>query len=323
MTTPQILNALADPDILKVAADALRRGEVVAFPTETVYGLGAHALDAQAVAKIFEIKGRPATNPLIVHVASIEAARKLTSEWPEVATQLAERFWPGPLTIILPRSPDVPDIVTAGLDSVGIRIPRHPVAKYLLELAGVPVAAPSANPYMGVSPTRADHVSQGLPGLKYIVDAGPTDVGVESTVITLVGRPRVLRPGMVTLSMLREVIPEVEFDEDLVVDEGAAASPGLAKKHYSPNAKVIIADPSYRQVFQGSRVGILRCTPDSPTTLDAMVIVLPSDADSYARGLYAALHELDNAGCRTIIIEPPPYDEEWTAVWNRIRRAAG
>lgn len=324
MSTPQILDVIADPKLLTIAADALRSGEVVAFPTETVYGLGAHALDEDAVRKIFEIKGRPPTNPLIVHVASVEAARELVREWPPEADALAEAFWPGPLTMILPRNPAIPDIVTAGLDSVGIRVPSHSVAQRLLELAGVPVAAPSANPYMGVSPTCAQHVSQGLPGLKYIVDAGPCSVGLESTVISLVGAPRILRPGMVTLSMIRRILPTVEVADDSVAEGQAAMSPGLAQKHYSPKARVMIAPPSARAMLKGNRVGVILRKSATPTEtiLDALAITLPNDAQGYARGLYAALHDLDSQGCETIIIEPPPHDDEWTAVWNRIKRAA-
>lgn len=324
MSTPHILDAIADPNLLEIAADALRAGEVVAFPTETVYGLGAHALDANAVKKIFEIKGRPPTNPLIVHVASVDAARELVRHWPSEADALAEAFWPGPLTMILPRSSAIPDIVTAGRDSVGIRVPSHSVAQRLLELAGVPVAAPSANPYMGVSPTCAQHVAEGLPGLKYIVDAGPCSVGLESTVISLLGTPRILRPGMVTLSMIRRILPNVEVADEAVAEGEAAMSPGLAQKHYSPRARVMIAGPATRSMLKGNRVGVILRKSDEPRELilDALVITLPNDAQGYARGLYAALHDLDSQGCETIIIEPPPYDDDWAAVWNRIKRAA-
>jgi len=323
MKTPVLIDAIKEPDTLAVAADALRAGEVVAFPTETVYGLGAHALDSEAVREIFRIKGRPATNPLIVHVKDKASAMALVSEWPAEADALADAFWPGPLTIVLPKSTIVPDEVTAGLDSVGIRVPRHPVARRLLELADIPIAAPSANPYTGVSPTLAEHVINGLPDLKYVVDGGATDVGLESTVFSLVGEPRILRPGMVTLSQIQKILPNAKgWDDDDHTDDVAARSPGLARKHYSPSARVIVADLEIRPMVSGTRVGVIRCSPNSPPILDALVKVLPSDADGYAQGLYSALHELDAAGCTTILIEPPPHDEAWGAVWNRIKRAA-
>ncbi|MFW6201455.1 MAG: L-threonylcarbamoyladenylate synthase, partial [Gemmatimonadota bacterium] len=189
-----------DPAAIDRAARALREGRLIAFPTETVYGLGADALDADAVRRIFEAKERPPRNPLIVHVADAAAARGLVERWPPAAGRLADAFWPGPLTLVLPKRPEVPDEVTAGLPTVAVRVPSHPVARALLLAAGVPVAAPSANPFTGVSPTTARHVQSGLADrIDLVLDAGPTPVGIESTVVDLSGpKPRLLRPGMIS-----------------------------------------------------------------------------------------------------------------------------
>ncbi|HVX66855.1 MAG TPA: L-threonylcarbamoyladenylate synthase, partial [Bryobacteraceae bacterium] len=190
------------------AAELIRAGRLVAFPTETVYGLGANALDAGAVARIFAVKARPSTSPLIVHVASLEAARELAAEWPEEAGALGRRYWPGPLTLVLPKKPQIPDIVTAGIGTVGLRVPAHPVALALLQAAGVPIAAPSANRFMGLSPTSAAHVRESLgAGVDLVLDGGPTRVGIESTVLSLVGgTPVLLRPGMIPLEELEAVV---------------------------------------------------------------------------------------------------------------------
>src|SRR5438105_4505328 len=182
---------------IEAAADALRRGRLVAFPTETVYGLGANALDPEAVARIYAVKGRPPTSPLIVHVASVEMAKSLIATWPEAADRMARRFWPGPLTLVLPKQPTIPSIVTAGLSTVGLRMPSHPMALALIKAAGVPLAAPSANRFTQLSPTTADHVRQSLGSdVDLILDGGPCEVGIESTVVSLAGpQPVLLRPG--------------------------------------------------------------------------------------------------------------------------------
>lgn len=306
-------------DVLKPAAAALRDGQVVAFPTETVYGLGANALDATAVARIFEAKGRPPTNPLIVHVASLDDVMSVVREWPESAQRLAERFWPGPLTLVLRKNSMIPGIVTADLDTVGVRVPRHPVARRLIELAGVPVAAPSANRYMGVSPTTADHVVKGLSNeIQWVVDSGPTEVGLESTVLSLVGRPRVLRLGMISLEAIQEVLPELAPYYDEVVEGVSASSPGQARRHYAPEAKVIIGDPELRKAFNSPRVGVVSFSRLEGGGLGR---VMPRDPDGYARELYDALHMMDEAGCETIIVEPPPTTAKWQAIWDRLRRA--
>ncbi len=306
-------------DDLMPVADALRDGQVVAFPTETVYGLGANAMDAAAVARIFEAKGRPPTNPLIVHVASIDDVMSVVREWPESAQRLAERFWPGPLTLVLRKNPLIPGIVTADLDTVGVRVPRHPVARRLIELAGVPLAAPSANRYMGVSPTTAEHVVKGLNNeIKWVVDSGPAEVGLESTVLSLVGRPRVLRLGMISLESIQEVLPELEPYYDEVVEGVSASSPGQARRHYAPEAKVIIGDPELRKAFNSPRVGVVSFSRLEGGGLGR---VMPRDPEGYARELYDALHMMDEAGCETIIVEPPPTTAKWQAIWDRLRRA--
>ncbi len=322
---PKIINvdpAAFDQADLQPAVDKILAGELVAFPTETVYGLGANALDGDAVRHIYQVKGRPPGNPLIVHVSSIEQAKSVTSEWPEVAQQMAEQFWPGPLTMVLPKADSVPDIVTAGLDTVAVRFPAHPIARALIEMAGTPLAAPSANRYTGISPTTAQHVIRSLGDqLDMVIDGGPTDVGLESTVVSLVGPPHVLRPGMVDLDDLSEVAAVEPHNDRLYVEDEAAASPGMARKHYAPSARVVITSPSMRQVLNTKLVGILRLA-GGPPILDAFVIDMPSDPDGYARQLYDALHRCDEQGCEYIVIEPPPKNTRWDAIWNRIRRAA-
>jgi L-threonylcarbamoyladenylate synthase len=284
------------------AAELLRAGRLVAFPTETVYGLGAHALDPEAVRLIFEVKGRPSSSPLIVHVASIEAARELAAEWPEKAQVLAERFWPGPLTIIVPKKPIVPDIVTAGLPSVGLRIPAHPMARALLEAAAIPVAAPSANRFTELSPTTAEHVREGLAGrhVDLVLDGGPCTVGIESTVISLVGGPpRILRPGMVTRTQIEQAIGPVEVT-------AGAESPGQHRRHYSP--------PRTRVVIDGK--------PSTGRGVHLEAARMPRDAAKYAEQLYSLLHELDQQGYDWISVELPPDTAEWAGIRDRLKRAA-
>ncbi len=215
------------------AAELLKAGELVAFPTETVYGLGANALDAAAVAKIFAVKQRPLSSPLIVHVANVAMARDVAAVWPDAAEKLAAAFWPGPLTVVVPKKSIVPDLVTAGLPSVGIRVPRHPVALQLIEAAGVPLAAPSANRFTEVSPTTAAHVRAAFPDLM-VIDGGACSVGIESTVISFAGeRPKILRPGMVSRADIEAVIGPVDVG-------GGAESPGQHVKHYSPRTPVLL-----------------------------------------------------------------------------------
>lgn len=295
------------------AAALLRSGGLVAFPTETVYGLGANALDPAAVARIYAAKGRPSTSPLIVHVADVAMARKVAAEWPEAAQRLAERFWPGPLTLVLAKQSVVPDSVTAGLGTVGVRQPAHPVALELIRQAGVPVAAPSANPFMGLSPTTAEHVRVGLgDAVDLVVDGGTCPVGIESTVLSLVGgRPVLLRPGMVSRAMLEEVIGPVELAGEAAEDE-AHAAPGMHARHYAPRTPLRMGEP-------GTESGYLWHTAEGESE---MAVRLPAEAEGYAAGLYEALHLLDAAGLQEIVVEPVPEGVEWDGVRDRLARAA-
>ncbi len=317
-----------DPDPLAIteAAVAINAGGLVAFPTETVYGLGALALDPHAVRRIYKAKGRPSFNPVIVHVATPEGAKELVTDWPVGAERLARAFWPGPLTLVLPRASTVPNEVTAGLDSVGIRIPAHPVALALLRAAAVPVAAPSANRYTELSPTTADHVQQSLGGeVDVLLDGGPTTVGIESTVVDLTGaHPTLLRPGMISAGALSAVLgvpvkragPEPRGDAPRL-------SPGQVERHYAPRARLSILDgDSIADVrVAGERVGLILRTAsvDDPK---AVVIRLPDDPQGFAHGLYAALHSLDEAGCTRILVEELPRDPAWDAIRDRLERAS-
>jgi len=320
-----------DPSALGDAAQVLRQGGLVAFPTETVYGLGAHALDERAVERIYQAKGRPAYNPLIVHVASVDAARELSAAWPAEADLLAERFWPGPLTLVVPKAADVPDAVSAGLDTVGVRVPAHPVAHALLVAAGVPVAAPSANRSMGVSPTTAEHVRRSLgSAVDVIVDGGPCPVGIESTVLSLAGEvPTILRPGSIGADELREVLGRVEVASAAPRGTAARPSPGMLDRHYAPRAEVRLFDPGAREAAFAKAVwaagdqravGVIAFAPVSAS--GAEVVEMPGDAGEYGARLYAALHALDAAGCDVIWIEQVPDAPEWAGIHDRLRRAA-
>jgi L-threonylcarbamoyladenylate synthase len=329
-TTIQVDPDTPQAEAIAEAAERLRQGDLVAFPTETVYGLGANALDAEAVARIFMAKGRPARNPLIVHVADVEAARAIVAVWPEEATRLAERFWPGPLTLVLPRAACIPDIVTGGGPTVGIRVPAHPVAQALLRAAGVPIAAPSANRSLQISPTRAEHVARSLGGrIPLILDGGATSGGLESTVVSLSGdRPQLLRPGLLPPSAIEAVIGPIGRPESRPAPEDGAPlpAPGMLSRHYAPRAPLELhADGAVRAhqlIAQGKRVG--RLTFDSPTlALPGLITVSMSrDPARYAAHLYAALHELDAAEVQAILVDTPPEDEAWLAVRDRLHRAA-
>lgn len=288
---------------LAEAARVLREGGVAAFPTETVYGLGANALDAKAVARIYELKGRPSTSPLIVHVASVEMARTLVRTWPEAAERLAAKWWPGPLTLVLPKRARVPDVVTAGLDTAGIRMPAHPVALALLKEAGVPLAAPSANRFTQLSPTSAEHVKAAFGEAVPVLDGGPCEVGIESTVVSLAGeRPVLLRPGMVSREELEKILGPIE---DAAPAEGAHESPGLHERHYQPRTPLFVAlTPPAEGKGRYLRVEDLSREPAG-----------------YARRLYAELHRLDTEGLDWIAVEPPPEGPAWEGIRDRLRRA--
>jgi L-threonylcarbamoyladenylate synthase len=318
---------------VKRAAELLRAGEVVALPTETVYGLAANAFDANAVAKIYEVKGRPAHNPIIVHVAGLELAQRCVSHWPESAAQLAKSFWPGPLTLVLPRAQIIPDIVTAGGTTVGVRWPSHPFMQAVVRECGFPLAAPSANLSNSISPTNAQHVAKQLGDkIPLIVDGGQSQVGIESTVIDLVTQPaRVLRPGMIHEESLLAVVSEVRAEKGEGRAEAALRSPGLLKKHYSPKAKLIVL--SWRdavdldsQLAPGnvprSKVHVIAHT-NIPNGADyGGISVIPHDAEAFARAVYAELHRCDEAGAELIVVETLPGGAEWRAIADRLTRAA-
>ncbi|MCZ2151633.1 MAG: threonylcarbamoyl-AMP synthase [Bryobacterales bacterium] len=301
---------------LEQAAAILRNGGLVALPTETVYGLGASALDARAVARIYEVKGRPATSPLIVHVCSVEMARGLARAWSAEADTLAARFWPGPLTMVVPKREMIPDIVTAGLDTVGLRLPAHEVMREVIRRAGVPVAAPSANRFTELSPTTADHVRAAFGNtLDMILDGGPCEVGIESTVLSLAGPdPVLLRPGMVSLEDLEAALGRQVHMAGKV--EGAHPSPGMHHRHYSPRTPVILVRggklPAGRGAYLWTR------TPAHAEYEQRM----PANATAYARQLYEALHAADGLGLEWIAVEMPPETEEWAGVLDRLRRAS-
>jgi L-threonylcarbamoyladenylate synthase len=313
-----------DPDIIERAADVLRRGGLVAFPTETVYGLGANALDADAVGRIFTAKGRPSNNPLIVHVADAAQVAQLTSSRPDPFAPLAAAFWPGPLTLVLPKSEIVPDIVTAGGPTVAVRMPAHPVALALLRETKLPLAAPSANLSSELSPTSADHVLRGLAGrIDLILDAGPTTAGIESTVLDLtVQPPRVLRPGPITATQLEAVIGPVAQVIRSNAPDTPLPSPGLLPRHYAPRTPLELGTVERVRdlVRQGTRVGWV--THTGTAVANATTREMQANAAEYATNLYAVLHELDTLGLNRIIVEPLPEGHEWLAIRDRLRRAS-
>ncbi len=306
-------------DAITHAAELLRSGKLVAFPTETVYGLGANALDAVAVARIFEVKGRPNTSPVIVHVSDYDMATKVAAAWPEKARVLAEKFWPGPLTFVLPKTPAVPDIVTAGLPTVGVRMPAHPVALALIAAAQIPVAAPSANRFAQVSPTTAEHVRQALGDrVDFILDGGPCTVGIESTVLSLVEDvPVLLRPGGISRQQIEAVIGEIASAEP--ASEGAHPSPGMHPRHYSPRTPLFLVRDGHVPAKGTGAYLQLRCPPHEQVT---EVIVMPDTAAEYAARLYSILHALDARGYDWIAVDTPGPGAEWEAVLDRLRRAA-
>lgn len=321
--------ASPDPAALAPAADTLRRGGLVAFPTETVYGLGAHALDSDAVARIYAAKGRPGYNPLIVHVADVDAARRLASAWPRTADALASAFWPGPLTLVLPKNDAIPDSVTAGLPTVALRVPAHPVAHALLRAAGIPVAAPSANRSTEVSPTTAQHVVRSLgERVDVIVDGGPCPVGIESTVLSLAGPvPTLLRPGTISIDELRAVIGDVALPSPSPDATAARPSPGMLDRHYAPRAELRLFDPQENaRLPSGSdgRTAAMLIGPPRQTAIppEMDVVRMPEDPAEYASALYGTLHDLDAQGYARIWVQQPPDAPAWAGVRDRLRRAA-
>ncbi len=313
------------PAVITRAAEVLRTGGLVAIPTETVYGLAALADDPTAVARIFAAKGRPSTNPIIVHVFDAPAARVLTRGWPASAAALSARFWPGALTLVLPRDAShVPDGVTGGGSTVALRSPSHPVARALLAALGRPLAAPSANPFQSLTATTADHVLKGLDGrIEMVLDAGPCEHGIESTVVDLsVEPPTLLRPGAIALAALQSVVPAITVRTLFLPDDRLAPSPGLIRKHYAPRATLRVVAESSLAIVAATTHGPVGVVTRHPVDLpNAMVRELPTDPIGYTAGLFAALHDLDDRGCANILVVDLPPGPDWHAVRDRLARA--
>lgn len=312
---------------VECAAGLLRAGELVAFPTETVYGLGADASNPAAVAKIFAAKGRPADHPLIVHLPGDDLLDRWAREVPDAAYELAEAFWPGPLTLILKRAPGVPDAVTGGQDTVGLRVPGHPLALDLLRAFGGGIAAPSANRFGRISPTTAAHVREELGNaVALVLDGGPCQVGIESTILDLSGAdPRILRPGAVSAAMIAKVLGRWPAQGP------AAAAPrasGTLEAHYAPRTPLALLPPDVvifavrEALARNEKLGVL--APQAVPITDPRIVWRQAAADpaAFAHDLYAALRELDAAGCARIVVQRPPQTEGWQAVNDRLRRAA-
>lgn len=316
-------------EVIAAAAEVIRRGGLVAFPTETVYGLGADALSEAAVLGIFAAKGRPSYNPIIAHVASVDHARTLVTHWPDAAGRLAATFWPGPLTLVLPKAPHVPLALTAGRHTVAVRMPAHAVALALIKAADRAIAAPSANRFTELSPTTADHVERGLgTRVDMILDSGSTMVGIESTVVDLTGAsPVLLRPGTLFRAALEQVlgVPLSDPAPAAHATESRPA-PGMMERHYAPRARVVLTPASevaamiVRENAAGYRVGAIVIGADA--TRASTLQRLPADAAGYAHGLYAAMHAMDEAECDVACVELPPDAPEWAGVNDRLRRAA-
>jgi L-threonylcarbamoyladenylate synthase len=322
---PQPTNVVnADEAAIARAVELVRAGEVVAFPTETVYGLGADASNADAVAKIFTLKGRPETHPVIVHLADAGALDAWTREIPSGARTLAATFWPGPLTMILKRAGDVLDAVTGGQDTVGIRIPSHPVAKQLLAAFGGGIAAPSANKFGRVSPTTAMHVfSDFVHAVPLVLDGGASAVGIESTIVDFSGEhPRLLRPGGVPAAAIEEALGAPLAP----ADDAAPRAPGSHALHYAPRAQLKLV----RRVemletlssHKGRRIGALALEVSVPRLNQALQRVVPVVAVQYAHELYSALRALDAQNVDVILVEAPPKTPAWQAINDRLARAA-
>lgn len=327
--TPQLFKAA-----VQRASGLLKAGEVVALPTETVYGLAANALNPAAVSRIFEIKGRPAHNPMIVHVSDVEMAKACASNWPPLAQELAQVFWPGPLTLVLPRATQIPPVVTAGGPTVGLRWPSHPFIQHVIRECGFPLAAPSANLSNRISPTNADHVLKSLGDkIPLIVDGGQSQVGIESTVLDLsVSPPRLLRPGMIHEQALLAVTGELTLG--FGGSEEALKSPGQLRTHYAPRAKLRVLlwrddNDLKNQILAELPEGaaLSTCHIIAHTRIPAGsgfggVSVIPHDPEAFARAIYAELHQCDDLGADLIVVEGLPKTGEWSAISDRLKRAA-
>jgi L-threonylcarbamoyladenylate synthase len=319
-----------DEGKLAEAADLLRQGKLVVFPTETVYGIGANAFDADAVQRVFQAKGRPPENPVIVHIGNRSDVDSVVSEWPAAAQRLADKFWPGPLTLVLPKKAAIPPIVTAGSPTVAVRMPAHPVALRLIQLAGVPVAAPSANRSGELSPTTAEHALAAMNGrVDLIIDAGPTQVGLESTVLNLCSTPpQLLRPGMISPAQLEAEIGPIVRRESLASSlTSPVLSPGMLPRHYAPRTATECAATGKARVEEllrsGAAIGWVTFQADGWTSNALLhVRTMPKDPAEYGARLYATLHELDQLGLSRIVVDLPPQAEEWLAVRDRLMRAS-
>jgi L-threonylcarbamoyladenylate synthase len=316
----------AKPEEIATAVQALRDGELVAFPTETVYGLGAHAAYPAALRRVFELKGRPTTHPLIVHIDSPRYLARWAREVPESASRLAERFWPGPLTLVLPRAENVHRLVTGGQDTVAVRVPSHPMAQQLLTAFGGGIAAPSANRYGRLSPTRAEHVREEFgDAVRVVLDGGDCRLGLESTIVAcLDGTVRLLRPGAVTLSQLEQVVGEVLTG----VSANAPRVPGSGAAHYAPTTPLSVVPSGELEELVasltqgGQRIAVLAQHPPLGTYRLTTWINGGQRPENYAHDLYAHLRALDKAGCARILVQEVPADERWDAAYDRLQRAA-
>ena len=311
---------------LEAAVDALRDGELVAFPTETVYGLGANASNPAAVRKVFELKGRPPSHPVIVHIDQRKYLKRWVREVSPAAEKLAEAFWPGPLTLVLPRAESVHDVVTGGQDTVAIRIPSHPMARQLLDAFGGGIAAPSANRFGRLSATRAEHVLDEFgDAVKVILDGGECQLGLESTIVSCIGdEVRLLRPGSITLGQLRDVVGEVAIG----ADKSSPRVPGSTAAHYAPGTPVAIVPGGELDALAaslsegGQRIAVLAQRLPLKTYETVTWINAGKRAESFGHDLYTNLRTLDKAGCARILVQEVPGDERWDAVRDRLARAA-
>ncbi len=327
----------AGPEEIAAAIARLKAGGIVAFPTETVYGLGADAYNAAAIARVFELKGRPANNPLIVHVASAAMAREVVSNWPRAAEALAEAFWPGPLSIVLPKSTRLPSIVTAGSPNVAVRCPEHPLTLALIETLGTPLVGPSANPSGRTSPTTAEHVRASFSERDVLVlDGGVCRRGIESSVLELVPSPRLLRPGVIGASAIERVIgaavarvaPRSRSGGSPAVTNEPLASPGLLERHYAPRTPAyLIAEHELEAALSRAPAPAVVMTSSAVTVrAPHLVEPMPPDAESYAAALYATLRRADDRNAGSILVVAPDTaigePAIWDAIMDRLSRAA-
>jgi L-threonylcarbamoyladenylate synthase len=310
---------------IEEAVEALRAGDLVVFPTETVYGLGANASDPAAVRKIFQVKGRPADHPVIVHLDNPRYLHRWVSNMPAAAEKLAARFWPGPLTLILPKAEKVNDVVTGGQDSIGIRVPSHPIAQQLLTAFGGGIAAPSANRFGRLSPTKPEHVRDELgTAIQVILDGGESPIGLESTIVSCLGNEaRLLRPGFITRSQLEQVVGK------LAVGGVVPRVSGDRRLHYAPSTPLAIVASDDLERYAGEfvarqeKVAVLAMRPPLDTQRNMTWINAGKKPDAYAHNLYNHLRTLDSAGCVRILVQALPDDERWAAILDRLQRASG